>query len=143
MNKNSLLKKNFWLSNYMIMGYFAIPALVLHLIAIKGYGYFRDELYYIACSNHLAFGYVDQPPLSLLLLKIIRLLFGDSLIALRLLPILSAALFIFAVGFMTRELGGKKFAIALSCAAAFAPLGNSPARIRLNRSRFCSSLRFR
>jgi hypothetical protein len=30
------------------------------------YGYFRDELYYIACSKHLAFGYVDQLRLTTL-----------------------------------------------------------------------------
>ena len=116
--------KKIWLSDYMIMGYFAIPVLALHLIAIKGYGYFRDELYYLSCADHLAFGYVDQPPLSILLLKVIRFVLGDSLIALRILPVLSSALFIFGVGLMTRELGGKKFAITLSCAAAFAPLGN-------------------
>jgi hypothetical protein len=39
-------------------GYFA-----LHLITSTRYGYFRDALYYLACSEHLAFGYVDQPPL--------------------------------------------------------------------------------
>lgn len=124
MNKNSLLSKKNWLSDYMIMGTFAIPALILHLIAIKGYGYFRDELYYLACANHLDFGYVDQPPLSLVLLKAIRIVLGDSLVALRILPVLGAALFILLTGLMARELGGKKFAIALSCTAAFAPLGN-------------------
>ncbi|HLP60056.1 MAG TPA: glycosyltransferase family 39 protein [Candidatus Deferrimicrobium sp.] len=116
--------KKIWLSDTMIMAYFALPALVLHLIAIKGYGYFRDELYYLSCADHPAFGYVDQPPLSILLLKVIRFIWGDSLVALRILPVLSAALFILGVGLMTRELGGKKVAIALACAAAFAPLGN-------------------
>jgi hypothetical protein len=119
--KNS---KQFWLSDYMIMGYFSLLTLVLHLIAIEGFGYFRDEFYYISCSDHLSFGYVDQPPLSILLLKLIRLTLGDSRVALRLLPVLSAALFVFLTGLMTRELGGKKFAIALASAAAAAPIGN-------------------
>jgi hypothetical protein len=116
--------KQFWLSDYMIMGYFSLLTLVLHLIAIEGFGYFRDEFYYISCSNHLSFGYVDQPPLSILLLKLIRLTLGDSIMAVRLLPVLSAALFVFLTGLMAKELGGKKFAIALASAAAAAPIGN-------------------
>ena len=119
--KNS---KQFWLSDYMIMGYFSLLTLVLHLIAIEGFGYFRDEFYYISCSDHLSFGYVDQPPLSILILKLIRLTLGDSLVALRLLPVLSAALFVFLTGLMARELGGKKFAVALASAAAAAAVGN-------------------
>jgi 4-amino-4-deoxy-L-arabinose transferase-like glycosyltransferase len=99
-------------------------SLVLHLIAIRGFGFFRDELYYVACSDHLAWGFVDQPPLSILVLKIVRLLFGDSPAALRLLPALGGAAFVFLTGLMARELGGKRFALLLASAAGFAPVGN-------------------
>ncbi|MFH0919296.1 MAG: hypothetical protein V1913_02955, partial [Fibrobacterota bacterium] len=63
-----------------------VPALIS-----GGYGYFRDEFYYIACSDHLAWGYVDHPPLAIFLLKLNRLILGDSLLALRLLPALAVA----------------------------------------------------
>jgi hypothetical protein len=44
-----------WPSVYLIgLGYFA-----LHLATSTRYGYFRDALYYLACSEHLSFGYVD------------------------------------------------------------------------------------
>jgi hypothetical protein len=74
------------------------------------YGFFRDEFYYIACSDHLAFGYVDQPPLSILLLKISRIFFGDSLAAIRLFPALAGALTVLLAGLITKELGGGRFA---------------------------------
>ena len=48
----------------------ASVALIIHLLTIHRYGYFRDELYYIACARHLDFGYVDLPPLSAFLLRI-------------------------------------------------------------------------
>ena len=68
-----------------------MAALLVHLLTNGRYGYFRDELYYIACRRHLAFGYVDQPPLSILLLRLSQLLLGDSLFAIRLLPALAGA----------------------------------------------------
>src|SRR5437764_14027633 len=64
----------------------AIAALMVHLLTIHRYGYFRDELYYIACARHLDFGYVDLAPLSAFLLRIELTLFGSSLFALRIFP---------------------------------------------------------
>lgn len=124
MKKNHLFSKSFWASDYVVIGYFAVAAFVLHLIAIEGFGYFRDELYYISCSNHLALGYVDQPPLSIFFLKILRTLFGDSRIALRIFPAIAGAAFIYLTGVITKELGAKRFGLILATAAAFAPIGN-------------------
>jgi hypothetical protein len=95
---------------------FAIPLakLVLHLATFRGYGMFRDEFYYIACSKRLALGYVDQPPFSLLVLAIERMLLGESLFAVRLVPAVVGALTVLVVGLIARELGGGRYAQALS-----------------------------
>ena len=106
------------------IGYIAGLKLVLQLAAINGYGYFRDEFYYIACSQNLSFGYVDHPPLAMFLLRGIREIFGDSIFALRIVPALCGFLFVFLTGLIARELGGKKFALVLASAAALAPAGN-------------------
>ncbi len=42
--------------------------LVVHLATNHRYGYFVDELYYLACADHLGWGYVDHPPFSIALL---------------------------------------------------------------------------
>src|SRR5947208_12859829 len=95
---------------YLLITCLALFKLLLHLVvnAMGGYGYFRDEFYYIACSNHLDWGYVDQPPLSIALLAVSRLLIGDSLFAVRLIPAIAGALTVFLTGFLARELGGGK-----------------------------------
>jgi hypothetical protein len=69
----------------------ALAKLLLHATAITRYGWFRDELYYLVCAQHPAAGYVDQPPLSIWILGLVRALLGDSLIAIRLLPALAGA----------------------------------------------------
>jgi len=99
---------------------FALIKLIIHLVTnlLGGYGIFRDELYYVACSNHLDLGYVDQPPLSLYILAFSRLLFGDSAFALRLLPALAGAVTVFLTGLLTRGMGGKFFAQAAACTAS-------------------------
>lgn len=85
-----------------------------------GYGIFRDEYYYIACSKHLAFGYVDHPPLSILLLAISNFVLGDSLVAIRVLPAVAGALVVFVTGAIIREMGGGRFAQVLGCIAVIA-----------------------
>src|SRR5512137_2453910 len=91
---------------------FAALALLVHLPALGCYGWFRDELYYVACSRHLAWGYVDDPPLSIALLALWRFLFGDGLAVMRLAPALAHALTVLVVGRIARDLGGGRFAQA-------------------------------
>ena len=59
----------------------ALGLVALHATALARYGWFRDELYYVACAQHLAWGYVDQPPLSIAVLALVRALFGDAWLA--------------------------------------------------------------
>ena len=103
----------------VLIAIFGAATLLIHLLTNGRYGYFRDELYYIACGQHLAFGYVDQPPLSILLIRLSRILFGDSLFAIRFLPALAGAGTIALSGVIALELGGRGWAVALSCIAAF------------------------
>ncbi len=85
--------------------------------------FFRDELYYIACSDHLAWGYVDQPPASLWLLKISRLVLGDSLVAIRFVPALAVAGTVLLTAKIVKELGGKEWAVFLaSLAVVISPI---------------------
>jgi hypothetical protein len=87
----------------------AALAVLIHFLFNRHYGYFRDELYYAACGEHLAWGYVDHAPLVAFASWISRALFGDSLFALRLLPALSAAPKVWLAGWMAREIRGAKF----------------------------------
>jgi hypothetical protein len=88
----------------------ATLAVTVHFLFNGKYGYFRDELYYAACGEHLAWGYVDHPPLVAFAAWFSRALFGDSLFALRLLPALSGAAKVILAGWMAREVGGQRFA---------------------------------
>ncbi len=103
----------------------AVPALVvalLHAAAITHYGYFRDELYYLACAQHPAFGYVDQPPFSVAVLAVVRGVLGTSLVALRLVPLLAGVATVALTGAIVRAMGGSVLALALACTAqALAP----------------------
>lgn len=108
----------FWLSGTALAAYCALARVALHLFTYARYGYFRDELYYIACSKHLAWGYVDQPPLSIFLLRAVREVLGDSLFAIRLLPLLAGVAVILLAGRIARELGGGRAAQGLAALAA-------------------------
>ncbi|MCZ6727979.1 MAG: glycosyltransferase family 39 protein, partial [Acidobacteria bacterium] len=96
----------------------AAAQMLLRLLTHGNYGVFRDEFYYLACADHLAWGYVDHPPLSIALLWLQRALFGDSVIALRLLPTLAAGFLVLMTAVLARELGGGRFAQGLAALTA-------------------------
>lgn len=93
----------------MIAVGFFVAALLLHTATAWRYGYFRDELYFIACAKHLAWGYVDQPPL-VAVAAWLSAPAGYQLVALRALPILASAATVFLVVRLAAELGGGRFA---------------------------------
>jgi hypothetical protein len=87
------------------------------------YGYFIDELYYLACAARPAWGYVDHPPLSVLILTADRWMLGESLPALRLLPALAGAATVLLSGALARRLGAGAFGQGLAALATiFAPI---------------------
>ncbi len=98
----------------------AAAQMILQMIVQGNYGYHRDELYYIACTDHLSFGYVDHPPLSIFLLRATRALAGDGLHAIRFPAALAGAGVILLASMITGRLGGGRFAQALSALAVVA-----------------------
>ncbi len=106
------MKKYFSPYTYVFIISFLYFVLLYLSSFIKGYGYFIDEFYYIACANNPAAGYVDHPPLAPLILALYKSVFGDSVYALRLLPSLASAATVFMAGVLAKESGGGKTAAA-------------------------------
>src|ERR1043166_3177421 len=103
-----------WLSGPALVLYLAAAKFLFPLLTAGRYGIFRDELYYLACGEHLDWGYVDQPPLIGFIGWIARRVFDDSLIGLRLIPALAGAATVWLTGKVTREMGGGRFAQTLA-----------------------------
>lgn len=92
----------------------ALAKLLFHCYFNNRYGYFRDEFDYLACGQHLAWGYVDQPPLIPFLARISRMALGESLRSIRFLPALASSALVVQTAVLARELGGRRFALLLS-----------------------------
>lgn len=101
----------------LAMGLLPLLAFVFLLATARGYGYFRDELYYLVCGRHLAFGYVDQPPLIGLIAALVQHTVGTSLLAIRALPALAGACTVALAAAIARELGGGVYAQRLAALA--------------------------
>ena len=111
---DSTLRSALWLALA-----FATGKLLLHIATTLwvrhiGYGYFRDEFYYLACGRHLAWGYVDHGPIVALQARLSETLFGDSLLGIRMLSAIGGAARVFLTGMLCWALGGKRTAQALA-----------------------------
>jgi hypothetical protein len=97
----------------------AAIAFLVQIATANRYGYFGDELYYLACAKHLAWGYVDQPPMVVFLTWLIVHTLGTSLLAIHFVPALCGAARILLTAAIARELGGGRFAqtLAALCSA--------------------------
>src|SRR5215472_416064 len=97
----------------------AAAAVAIELAVSARYGYVRDELYFLSAGHHLAFGYVDQPPLAPLIARISSALTGNTLVGFRLVPALGIAVLVTATAAMSRLLGaGRRGQLLAALAAA-------------------------
>jgi hypothetical protein len=104
-------------ASVILLSFLALLRLLIQFAGINHYGWFRDELYYMACGEHLAWGYVDQPPLIALISWFARHVFGNSMFDMRLLPALAGAAVVFLAGWFAREFGGGLFPQLLAALA--------------------------
>lgn len=95
----------------------SLAKLLFHCYFNNRYGYFRDEFDYMSCGDHLAWGYVDQPPLIPFLVHVCRAVLGDSLRSIRFIPALASSLLVIQTAVLVRELGGRGFALLLGAVA--------------------------
>ena len=98
-----------WRSSYPAI-VLATITLALHLVVNNGYGVYSDELYFMVCGQHPAFGYVDQPPLVPWIAGVSHALFGTALLPLRLVPALAMTATVALTAEFSRVLGGGRFA---------------------------------
>src|SRR4029077_20980624 len=111
-------RESFFTSGMSIVWAIALANLLFHIYFNNRYGYFRDEFDYMSCGDHLAWGFVDQPPLIPFLIHICRAVFGDSLRSIRFIPALASSLLIVQTAAIARELGGRRYALLLSATCA-------------------------
>jgi hypothetical protein len=97
----------------------AAAVALVHLLSAGQYGFFANELYFIVCGRHPAFGYVDQPPLIPLLAAATQFA-GNNTWLLRLPGVLAAAALVPLVVAFTQLLGGGTRAAWLAAIAAAA-----------------------
>jgi hypothetical protein len=110
-----LTKKRFDLSgDNAVLFYISLFKFLVLILFAGNYGLFRDEFYYLDCSKHLSWGYVDQPPLSLIILSVSRTLFGESILGIRLFAYIASCITVFMSGLIAREFGGGKYVQAMT-----------------------------
>jgi 4-amino-4-deoxy-L-arabinose transferase-like glycosyltransferase len=96
-----------------------VAACGLQLACIDEYGWFRDELYYLACGAHPALGYVDHPPLIGWVAWLVRHGLGDSFLAVRMGPVLAGAGIIGVTARLAEKLGARGAGVILAGLAAW------------------------
>lgn len=94
----------------MPQGVWLIAGLVvLILLAVASrYGWHRDELYFLQAGRHLAWGYVDQPPLTPLLARVADAISSGNLVVLRVFPAMTAGGIVVVGAVTVGEMGGNR-----------------------------------
>jgi hypothetical protein len=106
-----------WIREYWIVLLFALTKLMAHLLTATNYGFQRDAYLYMAQAKHLDWGYFSTPPLVAFVTRLHIMLWGDSLLAVRLLPALIGIISLFMAGWLIKQLKGGVMAQVIGLTA--------------------------
>jgi 4-amino-4-deoxy-L-arabinose transferase-like glycosyltransferase len=96
---------------------FVDAGVIALLIAVAPrYGWHRDELYFLEAGQHLAWGYIDQPPFTPFIARIAHELAPGNLVLLRSLPAVATTITVGLGAAIVREMGGSTRAQAMGAA---------------------------
>lgn len=118
------VKQHWYSSDIAILWYLGLFKLLLHFCTNQQYGYFTDELYYMAAGEHLDWGFAEGSPFTPAIANLSRWLLGDSLFAIRLFPAIAGACTVILTGLFARELGGGRFAQMIAAIAVILAPGS-------------------
>jgi hypothetical protein len=103
---------------------FGVAVVLLHILVNGRYGFHRDELQTFSNARHLAWGYIEYPPMTAVIGRAELALFGDSLRGFRFFPALTQGLVFVLTGLVARALGAGREAQLI--AAIGAVIGGAP-----------------
>lgn len=104
---------------------FAFLTFLIHFLSSLwgthlGYGFFRDELYFLVCGHHLDWGYVDQSPLVAVQARLAEAIFGLSPTGVRIFSFAAAGVNVGLTGLLARQFGGRRAVQVLAMTAVLA-----------------------
>ncbi len=105
-----------------------ITAGTVAALSATRYGYYYDELYFVAAGRRPSFSYADQGPFVPLLARGVDWMFPGSFVALRIPGIIAVLVVVVMSALIARELGGGRGAqilAAVACSTAFGILGEA------------------
>jgi hypothetical protein len=111
-------KQKWWQTGTASVVAIALATVAAHLATGAKYGFDRDELMALDDARHLAWGYVQYPPMTAFFARIAVHLFGTSLVGFRLFAALAMAAAVLLTGLIAKEMGGGKWAQATAALAA-------------------------
>lgn len=102
---------------------FALLTFLVHFVSSLwgshlGYGFFRDELYFLVCGHHLDWGYVDQSPLVAVQARLAEAIFGLSPTGIRIFSFAAGGMTVGLTGVLAWQFGGRRTAQVLAMTAA-------------------------
>lgn len=109
-------KKLRWQLTLIILA-MGVIKFITHMLISGNYELHRDAYLYLSYADHPQWGYMSNPPFIMVMSWLATKIFGGSAFAIRFFPALAGAISMVLLGRLTKELGGKKWAVIIATTA--------------------------